>query len=304
MKRATLWKTSVTTTAEAEDAVAELMARLIAPGPSAYTDVETGTITVSAYSPRPPANRRETLAAVKAGLRELKRYGLDVGRAQVRLQKLPRENWADSWKRHFQALEIGPALLVKPSWIRRKLNPGQKLVVLDPGLSFGTGQHPTTGFCLREIARHTPATTGGKSFLDMGTGSGILAIAATKLRFGPVDAFDFDAQCVQVARANARRNRVLNKIKITQADLTKLPRRAARRYDLVCANLLADLLLTERDRILARVKPEGTLVVAGILKREFSAVHKAYASAGWRLAASRAENEWRSGSFVRANAIG
>jgi ribosomal protein L11 methyltransferase len=304
MKRTTLWKVSVTTTAEAEDAVTELLTRLVAPSPSAYTDVETGIITVSAYSPRPPANRPETLAALRAGLRELKRCGLDVGRGQVRLQKLPRENWADSWKRHFPALEIGPALLVKPSWIKRQLKPGQKLVVLDPGLSFGTGQHPTTGFCLGEIARHAPPTGSEKSFLDMGTGSGILAIAATKLGFGPVDAFDFDAQCVQVARANARRNRVADRIRVTQTDLTQLPRRAAQKYDLVCANLLANLLLTERDRILARVKPEGTLVVAGILKREFSEVQKAYTTAGWRLAASQAENEWRSGSFVRAGARG
>lgn len=299
MKGEIIWKTSIATTAEAEDAVAELLAMHVGPSPSAYTDVETDVTTVSAYSTKPPANLAATQAALQAGLKQLKHFGLNIGVAKIKIAKLPRENWADSWKRHFPALEIGKALLVKPSWIKRKLQPGQKLVVLDPGLSFGTGQHPTTGFCLREIARHA---TGKKprSFLDMGTGSGILAIAAVKLGYVAVEAFDYDPQCVKVSRDNARRNRVEAKIHITQADLTKLPRHAKQQFEFVCANLLANLLISERDRILARVKPDGVLVIAGILKREFSEVQSVYETAGWKLIASKIENEWRSGTFVRA----
>jgi ribosomal protein L11 methyltransferase len=319
MKREIIWKTSIATTAEAEDAVAELLAMHVASGPSAYTDVETGVTTVSVYATEAPANIPATQAALAAGVKQLRHFGLNVGSGRINLVKLPRENWADSWKRHFPALEIGTALLVKPSWIKRKLKPGQKLVVLDPGLSFGTGQHPTTGFCLREITRERRHPAGlpprtlnrnspagrqrsqekPRSFLDMGTGSGILAIAAVKLGFAPVAAFDFDPQCVKVCRANARINRVAPKIKITQADLTKLPRRAAKQYDMVCANLLANLLIAERDRILARVKPDGVLVVAGILKREFSEVQSVYEAAGWRLVASKIEKEWRSGTFMQ-----
>lgn len=301
MKRETIWKTSIATTAEAEDAVTELLATHVAPSPSAYTDVETGVTTVSAYATKPPTNIPATKAALAAGLKQLKHFGLSIGSGRISFVKLPRENWADSWKRHFPALEIGKALLVKPSWIQRKLKPGQKLVVLDPGLSFGTGQHPTTGFCLREIARFAKADK-SQSFLDMGTGSGILAIAAVKLGFAPVEAFDFDPQCVKVSHDNARRNRVEKQIGITQADLTKLPRRATKQYDFVCANLLANLLIAERDRILARVKPDGVLVVAGILKREFSEVQSVYEAAGWKLVASKIEKEWRSGTFIRAGA--
>jgi ribosomal protein L11 methyltransferase len=301
MKGEIIWKTSVATTIEAEDAVAELLATHVALSPSAYTDVETEVTTVSAYTTQPPANLAATKAALAAGLKQLKHFGLNVGSGRISVVKLPRENWADSWKRHFPALEIGKALLVKPSWIKRKLKPGQKLVVLDPGLSFGTGQHPTTGFCLREIARHARGDK-PRSFLDMGTGSGILAIAATKLGYAPVHAFDFDPQCVKVSRANAHLNRVTEKIHVTQADLTKLPRRSAKQYDFVCANLLANLLIAERDRILARVKSDGVLVVAGILKREFVEVQSVYETAGWRLIASRVEKEWRSGTFVRVSA--
>lgn len=295
MKPQPLWKISVSTNTEAEDAVAELLATCAGPGPSAYTDVETGVTTVSTYVTSAPkeATLRKTL---RAELKRLRDFGLNIGSGRIAISKLAPENWADSWKRHFPALEVGTKLLVKPSWIKRKLRPGQKLVVLDPGLSFGTGQHPTTGFCLREIVRH--AQNGKhRSFLDMGTGSGILAIAATKLGYGPVEAFDFDPQCVKVSRDNARRNRVGDKLRIVQADLTKLPNRPTKQFDFVCANLLANLLITERDRILARVKRNGIVVIAGILKSEFSDVQEVYEAAGWQLIASKTENEWRSGTF-------
>jgi ribosomal protein L11 methyltransferase len=326
MKRQTIWKTSVITTPEAEDAVTELLAALVAPSPSVYTGADTGITTVSVYSITRPASVAKTKRALRLGLKEIKTCGLNIGAGRIIIQKLPPENWADSWKRHFPPLEIGDALLVKPSWSKRKPRQGQSVIVLDPGLSFGTGQHPTTEFCLRELVRaergRSPSAARGskkrlrkfqpadsfrraatgdrsRSFLDMGTGSGILAISAAKLGFAPVHAFDFDPQCVRVAKANAAANRVEKKIRITRADLTKLPLRSAKQYDVVCANLLANLLIAERDRILARVKPEGVLVVAGILKREFEDVVAAYRTAGMKLVASQAQKEWRSGTFTR-----
>lgn len=326
MKSKTIWKTSIVTTPEAEDAVTELLATLVAPSPSVYTDADTGTTTVSVYSLTRLTNAAATKDALKLGLKTIKACGLNVGVGRITVAKLPPENWADSWKRHFPPLEIGDALLVKPSWSRRKPRKDQALVVLDPGLSFGTGQHPTTEFCLRELVRaergRSPSAAHGsrkrlqefqpvdsigraapgdrsRSFLDMGTGSGILATSAVKLGYAPVHAFDFDPQCVRVAKANAATNRVGKKIRITRADLTKLPHRSRKSYDVVCANLLANLLMAERDRILARVKPDGMLVVAGILKREFQEVQAAYEAAGWRLVASKAQKEWRSGTFAK-----
>jgi ribosomal protein L11 methyltransferase len=302
MKRQTIWKTSILTTPEAEDAVTELLASRVAPGPSSYTDVDTGLTKVSTYTTRPPANVAKTRRTLRQELEETKTRGLNIGSGRITIQKLPPENWADSWKRHFPPLEIGDALLVKPSWSQRKPRPGQALVVLDPGLSFGTGQHPTTEFCLRELVRHWRSQSPPLSFLDIGTGSGILAISAAKLGYAPIHAFDFDPQCVQVANTNAAANRVGGKVRVTRADLTRLSVPSAKRYDVVCANLLANLLIAERDRILARVKPDGVLVVAGILKREFQEVQTAYEAVGWRLVASHARKEWRSGSFARFSA--
>lgn len=299
MKLKTIWKASVITSSEGEDAVAELLATHFAPAPSSYTDVETGRTTVSAYTVTPPKNFPVVKKTLRLGLKQIKACGLNLGPGTVTIQKLPRRNWAESWKRHFKPIAIGHRLLVKPSWIRRRPRRGQAVIVLDPGLSFGTGQHPTTEFCLREVVRHRSAVASGRarSFLDMGTGSGILAIAAAKLGYAPIHAFDYDPQSVLVAKENARKNQVANQIKLTRADLTRLPRRRPRQYDVVCANLLANLLVTERDRILARVKPDGLLVVAGILKREFVEVRTSYEAAGLRLIASRAQKEWCSGTF-------
>ena len=171
--------------------------------------------------------------------------------------------------------------------------------MLDPGLSFGTGQHPTTAFCLRELVRHRKIGA-RRSFLDIGTGSGILAIAAAKLGYSPVHAFDFDPEAVRVARANARANGVHKKLRIAREDVTKLPIHPARQYDLICANLISTLLIAERRRIVAQLHRGGTLVLAGILKSEFSQVQKVFAELGLKLAARKIENEWCSGSFCFA----
>jgi ribosomal protein L11 methyltransferase len=136
-----------------------------------------------------------------------------------------------------------------------------------------------------------------QSFLDVGTGSGILAIAAAKLGYAPVHGFDFDPEAVRVARANARRNRVLPKLRIRRQDVTKLPSRPPRRYDVVCANLISTLLAAERERLADLVQPDGVLVLAGILNSEFAQVQSAYGQSGLRLMASKREREWRSGAF-------
>jgi ribosomal protein L11 methyltransferase len=214
------------------------------------------------------------------------------------VRRVKDENWAESWKRHFKPIAVGRLLLIKPSWSKCRARHGQAVVVLDPGLSFGTGQHATTGFCLRELARRRRAGT-RQSFLDMGTGSGILAIAAAKLGYEPVAAFDFDPDAVRIAQANARRNRVGKRLRVARLDVTKLPARVTRTFDMVCANLIASLLIEESHRITARVAPGGCLVLAGILDAQFAQVRRHYERAGWRLLRARREKEWRSGTFAR-----
>ncbi|MEY2408445.1 MAG: ribosomal protein methyltransferase [Verrucomicrobiota bacterium] len=301
MSRVPLWKISLHVSGDALEAVMELFERILNVPCVSYHDLRTGRTTASSYLCQPSAWSDEMRAHLESGLAHVRSCGLDIGRGRITAVKIKSEDWAESWKRHFHAMEFGHALLVKPGWIRRRPRAGQKVVILDPGLSFGTGQHPTTGFCLKQIVAHRQPRA-MQTFLDIGTGSGILAIAAAKLGYSSVTAFDFDPAAVRVARANARRNRVTRRIRITKCDLAAQPLRHVQKYDIVCANLIHDVLVAQRRRILNYLKPGGVLVLAGILQTQFEKVATVYKKAGIQLVESRKENEWRSGTFARAAA--
>lgn len=301
MKAGSLWKVSLVTSAEAEEAVQDCLTEVLNQPAWIYTDAQTGRTTVSAYLPkRSDLSRflRKQRAELLTRLHQIQAFGLPLGRATVRVELVTRENWAESWKRHFKPLEIGGRLLVKPSWSVRRPKRGQAVVVLDPGLSFGTGQHPTTRFCLDElvVARREGLR---QAFLDIGTGSGILAIAAAKLGYKPVEAVDCDAEAVVMARRNIRRNSVARQIRLHRLDLRHMGGNLSHGH-VVCANLVFDLLLAERARIVNLLASDGQLVLAGTLRKQFRRLRQAYESSGLKLVRRHAEAEWESGTFVRA----
>lgn len=293
-----LRKISIEIHAESEEAVQELLQLRFRNTPSIYSDFETGQTIAIVYLDADEIWDDSVEKEIRAELENIRSYGLNIGPAIFRCDWIKREDWANSWKRHFKPMNIGGKLLIRPGWIKRKLKPGQALVVLDPGLSFGTGQHATTSFCLHQLVKARKKGT-NQSFLDMGTGSGILAISAAKLGYSPIEAFDYDPEAVRVAKENAAKNKVADKLKLKQADLTKLPAKSRQRYDIVCANLIYDLLVAEAAKISARVQPDGLLVLAGILETQFALVESTFAQHGWKLVASKVEKEWRSGSFKR-----
>jgi ribosomal protein L11 methyltransferase len=296
MKRRPLWKLSIATSAEAEDAVAELLADASGQPVSSYTDVDTGQTQVTTYLQQRPAWSREWRADLQDRLKRTGAAGLNTAPGRISLVSVRWEDWAESWKRHFRPIKISSTLVVKPSWSRLKARKGQVVIVLDPGLSFGTGQHPTTAFCLQQVVKRWRAGQ-AQSLLDIGTGSGILAIAAARLGYAPVSAFDFDPEAIRAASANARQNGVADRVRIARRDLTKLPCRRASKYSVICANLISSLLLSQRERIMANMGPDSILVVAGILKEEFREVQAAYEATGLRLTASQIRGDWRSGVF-------
>jgi ribosomal protein L11 methyltransferase len=298
MNRRVLWKLSVATSQEAEETVVELLAARFGEPATIYTDLAKGETTVTVYLHTRPDWSKAAQARLSRALEETGGLNSSVPRSRVTLTQLRSEDWAEAWKRHFKPLEIGTRLLIKPSWSRRRAKRGQVTVVLDPGLSFGTGQHPTTSFCLKQLTRHRMADQ-AQSLLDIGTGSGILAISAAKLGYQPVDAFDVDRDAIRVARANARLNEVFARIRFQQQDLTRVACHSGSNYCVICANLTCDLLLIQRDRILGQLEKGGILILAGILKTEFDRIQAEYQASGLRLVGSRTEREWRSGTFRR-----
>lgn len=292
-----LLQVSVTISEMAEEPACAIFEKIFGTPSSIYTNADTHVTTASVFLDTPSLWNDAAKARLFSEFALLREEGIDHGPIKIIIKKLRREDWAESWKKHFKPIEIGGALLIKPSWIKRKPRKSQACVILDPGLSFGTGQHATTSFCLQQIVRcRQSART--QSFLDIGTGSGILAIAAAKIGYSPVQAFDFDPEAVRVSRSNAAQNKVDSSMHPVRRDLTKLPLQSRTKFDLVCANLIYDLLLSERQKIVNRVSTPGSLILAGILKTQFSQVQEAYEKLGMKLVASKAEKEWKSGRFV------
>lgn len=297
-----LWRLRVAVRSDCEDAVSCLLESEFGQPVSIQVDVQKDRSWATVYLSKRSDWSVTRKARIHARLRDLAECGIEVPRIHVSAARVAREDWAESWKRHFKPLAIGRHLLVLPSWSRRQPRRGQAVVILDPGLSFGTGNHPTTRFCLEELAR-ARTTHGKRSLLDVGCGSGILAICAVKLGYDIVEAFDFDPAAVRVAAANAEQNQVRSRLKLNQADLNDLPLRPIKTYDVVCANLTADLLVGHTRKLARLVALDGRLALAGILATQFTEVRAAFAKEGFRMIRSRAQGEWRSGAFRRSSGL-
>jgi len=219
------------------------------------------------------------------------------------IKPVERQDWAESWKRFFHTQRVSERIVVKPSWESFAAKPEDCIVEIDPGLSFGTGLHGTTRACLRFLdawQRRQPQA----SVLDMGCGTGILAIAAAKLGFPRVTAIDNDPDAVRVTRANAALNGVADRMECIQADVaiaTVAEFKADKAYDLVLANLLAGILIQWADRITAAVSriPGSGLVLSGVLEEQYEAVRSAYVERGFEEQESLVLDGWKTGCFCR-----
>lgn len=197
------------------------------------------------------------------------------------------EEWAESWKKHFKPMEIGDHLRVVPPWLQQGEEDGRKELVINPGLSFGTGNHFTTNFCLEQIDRLVPGS-GIKTMLDVGTGSGILAVAAVRLGVEHAFGVDFDALCVEQAIENAAANGVAKQTDFRRHDITDgWPNE---KYDLVCANIYASLLIDSAATLL-RVTGRY-LLLTGIRSMEIDGVADTFVQLGGREVVRDCGGEW------------
>ncbi len=196
--------------------------------------------------------------------------------------------WAETWKEHFKPSRIGRRITVKPSWEPYAASPDEVVLTIDPGQAFGTGTHETTKMCLRFIEDAFDAPAPPRTVLDVGTGTGILGIAAAMLGAERVLAVDIDPKAVETASENGRINGVAGRF---EADITPLSRIEGT-YDLVVANVLAEILADLKEEVGARCAPGGALILSGILAEKSDWVAQEYAEAGWLLAGQREEGQW------------
>lgn len=188
--------------------------------------------------------------------------------------KIPDKDWNELWKKQISALDIGQRMTIVPPWL--SAGPGRMDIVIDPGMAFGTGHHDTTCACLMLIERLSEDASG--SLLDVGTGTGILAIAASRLGFGRVVAVDTDPVAVDAAIRNVALNG-LNNVEVRQCGI----RDVSGRFDVITANLIAETLIEEAGEIAARLMEGGHAVISGMLPGEEAGVMAAMSNAGLAL---------------------
>ena len=271
---------------------------------SSYRDIEDSQTTMQIFVPDPADAPRAAELLAAAG--EI--VGLEL---KPETGTVPDEDWKFSYRKHFKTEVLSTRLAIVPEWeiekFKSSLAAGEspRILVLDPGMAFGTGQHATTRACLEYIDA-LAVENADRSFLDVGCGSGILAIAAKLEGFRDVAGFDIDPDAVQNANENAEKNGV--DIHFVRGDLcnkSTLPdvkKTGDRQFDVVAANVLGPILTRFAKEIAPLVAPGGRLILSGILDTETDPVYRevkaAYEALGFRELSSKLIGEWRTGLFT------
>lgn len=201
------------------------------------------------------------------------------------------QDWLAEWKKGYEPIEVGQRLLICPSWKRDQARDTDRVVVeIDPGMAFGTGTHETTRGCLEMLEKYWPPLSESCSLLDVGTGTGILAIAAIKLAPGSrVAGFDVDPEAIVVAEENAAINGVADDIEL---EVNKLSSFHVQEFDLVLANLTADVIVPLATGFAQVVKPQGVLIVSGILREQGDEVKSALEKQSFKVIEEKPDGEW------------
>ena len=287
---------SVEADVEAVEAVSEILGRVAAGtavrptrllrDPSdelAVREDPTAPFVVTAHVADGP-DARDAVDATERALWHLQAFGLrPVGALEVR--EVDDADWTEAWKAFYVPQRIGRVVIV-PSWVAHEAEPDDAVVVLDPGMAFGTGLHPTTRACLDLIQRVEPMPP---RILDVGSGSGVLALAALRLGAGSAVGYDTDAVAVEAARTNAERNGLGDRLEVRHGSLRDSP---GERFPLVVANLVAALLVDLASRLAAHVEPGGTLLAAGIVSPRGDEVVSALRAAARTVVERRDDGEW------------
>lgn len=194
--------------------------------------------------------------------------------------------WNENWKKYFKAFEIGEKLAVCPSWENYNNKDNRMVISLDPGAAFGTGTHATTSLCMEILENEV---TSEKTILDIGTGSGILAIAGLLLGAENAIGVDIDAQSVKTAKENAERNGVSGKSAFIVGDLAD---KISGKYDIVCANIVADVVIRLFDSVKEFMKENGIFIISGIIDLRAKEVEREAAKHGFKIVSSLTREEW------------
>jgi ribosomal protein L11 methyltransferase len=225
-----------------------------------------------------------TLLRLREALHALPAAGIAGVPPDISVRFVEEADWANAWKQYFKPQRVGERLVVKPTWEAWDAGADEVVIQIDPGMAFGTGLHATTRLCLRALeSRVVP----GAEVADVGTGSGILAVAAALLGAARVTAVDIDPLAVRIARENAAVNRVEDVVTVTES---ASPPPGA--FGIVVANILADVILSMAPALRDALRPDGLLIASGIIDTRADDVRRGLTAAGLLVTETRAEGEW------------
>ena len=244
-----------------------------------------------------PSNSQgaDMLSSIRSMLAEMKSGDTEdrYGRLEAELSSIREEDWANNWKQYFKPIKVGEKLIIKPSWEECDNEEGRTILEIDPASSFGTGQHHTTRLCLELLEKSLKK---GDKLLDMGCGSGILSIGAMLLGAGNAVAVDIEQNAAETAAENAVKNHISPDVYktyygniITDAGLAD---KIADEYDIITANIVADVLIAMKDHFTRYLRPAGTLIVSGIIEERMDEVINALMEVGFKDPEANVKEGW------------
>ncbi|WP_168119314.1 50S ribosomal protein L11 methyltransferase [Paenibacillus sp. HB172176] len=269
-------------------------------------DIPEGQAVIKGYFSE-GTDMEELLAAVKPRVEELRDFDIDPGMVEYSIMEVDDEDWATAWKQYFKPLRISEKLTIKPTWEAYEAGEGERIIELDPGMAFGTGTHPTTALCLQTLES---VIKGGETMIDVGTGSGILAIGACRLGVKQVLALDLDPVAVSSATENVRLNDLSDDVEVRLSDLlgvlhesesaaelngspaTSAQVKVQLPVDLIVANILAEIILLFIDDVYASLKPQGIYIASGVYMNKEEDVEQGLMKAGFEIVEKRRDADW------------
>lgn len=228
----------------------------------------------------------QKLAAVERKLEALRRDGKDFGSLRLVTRQVDDQKWQQNWKKYYKPVRIGQNIVIKPWWEDYSPRDEDIVVTLDPGNAFGTGTHESTALCIELVEKYMDR---GCRVLDIGCGSGILAITAAKLGARPVEAYDTDSVAVKATRRNAALNRMEEIIRVEEANLLD---KARGRAHMIVANIVADVIIKMCPSVGERLLPQGIFITSGIVDQRFRDVENVFETYGLEIVDRLNRGSW------------
>ncbi|MGE7605477.1 50S ribosomal protein L11 methyltransferase [Peribacillus frigoritolerans] len=229
----------------------------------------------------------DTIDAIKESINNLLLFDIDLGKNVVSISEVNEEEWATAWKKYYNPVKISERFTIVPTWEDYTPVSSDELIIeLDPGMAFGTGTHPTTVMCIQALER---TVTPGDLVVDVGTGSGVLSIAAALLDAKRIQSLDLDEVAVQSAKQNVEINNVQDKVSVSQGNLLD---GVNEQTDIVVANILAEVIMRFTDDVAKVVKPGGYFIASGIIQTKKQDVKEAIIASGFTVEETILMEDW------------